>query len=302
METTAALGGVYLFIALGFAAKKFFAGKLDESSLVLVSIYFLQPFLVFWGITRTPIDRHVAAVPLAFGAFSLLFLALAYPAARAFFVDPKRRSVAVVTAIVGNTGNLGIPVGIALFGESSVIYTSIVNLVNVFVVYTVGVYFYSQGRFSIAQSLGNILRLPAIWFGLGALAFNLSGPKVPEALELPLRMGAYATMVLQLMIFGVYLARVRARSFDRRLLGFVVAAKYLAIPLAAWALLPLWGFSGERLGVLILELLVPTAVMNVNLAALYDCRPEETALVTFATSLVFLALMLLGGGAMLGRV
>ena len=168
------------------------------------------------------------------------------------------------------------------------LYTSLINLANVFLVYTAGVYFYSRGSFSIRESLLNILRLPAIWFGLGAIAFNLSGVSLPKALELPLQMGAYTTMVLQLMIFGIYLATVKAEAIRGGLALFVLSAKFVAIPLLAWLFLPLWGLDPLLFNILLLELIVPMAVMNVNLAALYDCRPDLVAFLTFLTSVLFL--------------
>jgi hypothetical protein len=39
---------------------------------------------------------------------------------------------------------------------------------------------------------------------------------------------------------------------------------------------------------LMLEMIVPMAVMNVNLAALYDSLPSQVAFLTFATSVIFL--------------
>ncbi|WP_456457613.1 AEC family transporter [Nitratifractor sp.] len=288
MDVVLSIGGIYLFILLGFLAKKYFAERIHESTLVLLSIYFLQPMLVFWGLTRRPIDRGAVETPGLFVGFILLFLLLAVPLAGRFFADLKERSIAIVSSIIGNTGNLGIPLGIALFGEASVLYTSMINLANVFLVYTVGVYFYSRGSFSVRESLLNILKLPAIWFGLGAIAFNLSGASLPRSLELPLTMGAYSTMVLQLMIFGIYLATVKLHRLRRELALFVVGAKFVVIPLLAWGFLPLVGLDPLLFNVLLLELIVPMAVMNVNLAALYDCRPDQVAFLTFLTSLIFL--------------
>ncbi|WP_457607331.1 AEC family transporter [Nitratifractor sp.] len=289
MDLALSVGGIYLFILLGFFGKLRFGERLHERTLVLISIYLLQPMLVFWGLTRAPIDRRAVEAPLLFVGFILLFLLLVLPLVHRLFRDPKERSVAVVSSIIGNTGNLGIPLGIALFGESSVLYTSIINLANVFLVYTVGVYFYSRGNFSVRESLLNILRLPPIWFGVGAIAFNLVGGRIPKPLELPLEMGAYATMVLQLLIFGIYLATVRREAVHRGLALFVMGAKFVAIPLLAWMLLPFWASDPLLFNVLLLELIVPMAVMNVNLAALYDCRPDQVALLTFLTSVVFLA-------------
>jgi len=282
------LAGIYLFILLGFVGKRRFAERLDERSLVLLSIYLLQPMLVFWGMTRRPIDHNVWESPLLFLAVIGLTLLLSTPLVRRFFRDEKERSIALVAVIVGNTGNLGIPLGIALFGEASVIYTSIINLANVFLVYTVGVYLYSRGSFSMRESLGNIIRLPAIWFGLGAIAFNLAGFQIPDSLEQPLEMGAYTTIVLQLLIFGIYLATVRKEQIRWPLLGFVSGIKFFVIPLLALAVLGAWAPNPLVHDLVLLELVVPMAVMNVNLAALYHCRPDQVAFLTFATSIVFL--------------
>ncbi len=282
------IAGIYIFIALGFAAKRHFAERIDEKTLVLVSVYLLQPMLVFWGLTVKPIDASVIKAPVVFTLFILGILVLVALPARHFFDDRKERSIATVASIIGNTGNLGIPLGIALFGEGSIIYTSIINLFNVFLVYTVGVYIYSKGSFSISESLKNIFRLPAIWFAFGAIAFNLLGLELPGGLEMPLSMGAYSTMVVQLMIFGIYLATVDKNDIPWRLLTFVTFVKFAFIPLAALMILSFLDLENIVYNVVLLELLVPMAVMNVNLAALYDCRPERVAFLTFATSAIFL--------------
>jgi len=293
MNLALSVAGIYLFIILGFAGKRLFGAKLDEKSLVLLSIYLLQPMLVFWGLTRRPIDASVLQTPLIFlGLLAIVLLLVAYPLRR-LFPDEKDRAVLLVGSIVGNTGNLGIPLGIALFGVGSVIYTSMINLANVFLVFTVGVYLYSRGSFSVAESLRNIFRLPGIWFGLIAIGYNLAGGEIPDALQMPLRMGAYATMVLQLMIFGIYLSTVRVSQIRWRLLGAVSAVKFLLIPLLAAVLVPSFGLDASVEKILLLEWVVPMAVMNVNLAALYDCRPEQVAFLTFATSLIFLPYLFL---------
>jgi len=288
MDVALSILGIYLFIALGFFGKLRFAQKLEEKSLVLLSIYLLQPMLVFWGLTSRLIDRTVLEAPLIFLGVLVLVLLLLAPLAGRFIVDPRERSIVLVAAIVGNTGNLGIPLGIALFGEESVIYTSIINLANVFLVFTVGVYLYSRGSFSVGESARNILKLPAIWFGGGAILFNLLGLEIPGALKLPLQMGAYATMVLQLMIFGIYLATVKVRQIRWPLLGWVSGVKFLLIPLLTYWVLSLFPLEPLVFDLILLELVVPMAVMNVNLAALYDCRPDQVAFLTFATSLIFL--------------
>ncbi len=288
MDLILSISGIYLFIILGYFGKLKFKERLDEKSIVLVSIYLLQPLLVFWGLTKHPIDSKALDASTLFLLSSAILLMLSWGLSLLFLNGIKERSVATVASVIGNTGNLGIPLGIALFGEESILYTSIINMVNVFIVYTLGVYFYSRGNFSITDSIKNIFKLPAIWFGIVAILFNISGFEIPKSLELPLKMGAYSTMVLQLMIFGIYLATVHSERIDIPLSIYVVVFKFIITPIFIYLLLSSIDVDILVRNVLILELIVPLAVMNVNLAALYDSLPKQVAFLTFITSVIFL--------------
>ena len=293
MQIGASIASIYFFILLGWLSKYFLKAQIDEKSLVLLSIYFLQPMLVFWGLTTQEIDLSIVQAPLLFFISIMIALVFSYFLAQFFFKEQKDRSIATVASIVGNTGNLGIPLGIALFGEASIIYTSIINLANLFIVNTVGVYFYARGEFSAQEAFIKIFKLPAIWFGFGAIAFNSAGLKVPQSLSLSLEMGAYTTMVLQLFIFGMYLYSVKVGDIDKKLFTFVSIMKFVAIPLIAIMILQLFTISDMLYNVILLELLVPLAVMNVNLSALYDCRVNQVTFLVFSSSLLFLGYLFL---------
>ncbi len=283
--------GIYLFIGVGYLAKRTFKEKMDERTITLLSVYFLQVFLTLWGLLKRPIDTTLLEAPLLYAAIVLSLLVLTFTLARRFFADAKERSVATVAALIGNTGNLGIPLGIALFGEQSVPFTTIVNLVNVFFVYTFGVYFYSRGSFSVRDSLRNIVRLPILWAALAALALNLAGYRLEGTLDKTLMMGAYASMVMQLVLFGIYLYDTKIGTLNKHLLGWTVGVKFLVVPLLTYAALAFTPFDPLVKGILFMEMLTPLAVANVNLSALYDCRPRTVTALVFVTSVLFLGII-----------
>jgi len=293
MDAIISIASIYFFILLGWLSKYLLKSQIDEKSLVLLSIYFLQPMLVFWGLTTQDIDLSVVEAPLLFFLVIMIALSISFFVANFLFTEQKDRSIATVASIVGNTGNLGIPLGIALFGESSILYTSIINLANLFIVNTIGVYFYARGEFSARDAFVKIFKLPAIWFGFLALGFNSAGLKVPESLSLSLEMGAYTTMVLQLFIFGMYLHSVKVGDIDKKLFAFVSVMKFVAIPVLAIMILPLFAISDLVYNVILLELLVPLAVMNVNLSALYECRVKQVTFLVFSSSFIFLGYLFL---------
>jgi len=293
MQTLFSLFSIYIFILLGFFAKQTFKDKLDEKTLVLISIYFLQPFLILWGFSSKTIDLEIIKAPLIFLFIVLVIFVFAFFISRFLFADRQDRSIFIVTSIIGNTGNLGIPIGLLLFGKDSVIYTTFINIINIFLVYIIGVFFYSLGSYSIKESIKNIFKLPAIWFVALAVFLNLSHFEYPKEFELPLKMGAYATMVVQLFIFGMYLKSVEFKKIEWKSFWSVNIFKFIFIPLITFFLLNMFELDRYVYNIILLELIVPIAVMNVNLASLYNCKPSKVAFLTFATSVLFLGYLVL---------
>lgn len=290
VETLFSLLGIYLFIAVGFGAKWAFKEKIDDRTITLLSVYFLQIFLTFWGLLKRPIDTELLFAPALYLGITLLSLLLMIPLARMLFSDTKERSIATVAALIGNTGNLGIPLGIALFGEMSVPYLTLINLVNVFVVYTIGVFYYSRGEFSVRRSLLNILKLPVLWAAMVAIALNLIGYVPSPAVDKTLMMGAYASMTMQLVLFGIYLYGIKLREINFRLTAWVNGTKFILIPVIAFVILGMIEMDPIVKGILFLELIVPLAVANVNLASLYNCTPRTVTVQVFITSVLFLGI------------
>lgn len=285
---------IYAFILLGFMAKRTLKEEMNEKGMILLSIYFLQPMLSFWGLSSRPIDFSLLQIPFLYIAISLICVVISSVIARFFFEDIKEKSIITICVIIGNTGNLGIPLGIALFGDASILYMSMINITNVFIVYTLGVFFYSRGNFSIKQSLFNIIKLPVIWFAAIALLMNIFDIKLHPAMQKPLEMGAYCTMVIQLVIFGMYLYNIKLRNINTKLLLHVSFIKFIITPLIAGFILYGWLNLDPMIATLIfIELIVPLAVTNVNLAALYECKPLDVTVLVFFTSLFFIPFFIL---------
>jgi len=291
LSTLLAITSIYLFILIGFIAKKTFKDEIDEKTLILISIYFLQPMLTFWGLTRAPIDFNLVLTPFLYFIIVTTVLFILVFSAKFLFDDDKDRSIFIAASLIGNTGNLGIPLGIALFGESSVPYTSIINIANVFFIYTVGIYFYAKSSYSMKESIKSMLKIPIIWFAIVALVFNYMEYSIHPQLELVLQMGAYSTIVLQLIIFGVYLSKIEVKSHNYKLSMSVSFAKLILLPAVGIIVVLISPLPNDIATILIISLLTPLAVNNVNIAALYNCKPYDVTAVVFVSTVLFLFLI-----------
>ena len=293
LETLLSILFVYIFILLGYIAKQIFKEEMDSRTLTLFSVYFLQGFVTVWGFSTTKLSSEHILVPLYYIGIIILILIPTLLVAKKLFKEPKERAIFSIAGLVGNTGNIGIPLGIALFGMESVIYTTLINLANVFVVYILGVYIYSRGSFSIKKSLLNIVKIPIVPASLVAILLNINNiPIIPQIQEL-FKMGAYAGIVLQLFLLGTFLSGIQLEAIKKSLFITVLSQKFIVIPLATAFILSFTHLSPFVQGVIFMEMMVPLAVANINLASLYDCKPQEVTGLILVSTLMFVPILFL---------
>ncbi|MDT8338124.1 MAG: AEC family transporter [Sulfurimonas sp.] len=286
--------GIYIFILIGFIAKMSFKESIDDKTITLINVYFLQIFLTFWGLLIHPVDITLLYAPSVYLVIVAMVLLISALVAKRLFEDKKEYSIATVAAIIGNTGNLGIPLNIAIFGEESIPYTTIINLMNVFVVYTIGVYYYSRGSFDVKTSLKNIVKLPILWAAVAAIILSMQGYKPNDEIMKVLMMGAYASIVMQLFLFGLYLYGTEVKEISKKLTLWIISIKFLFLPATAFLILYNIEMDSMIKGIIFLELLMPLAIANVNFASLYDCKPKIVTALVFISSVLFLGVIFAG--------
>jgi len=282
---------VYVFIILGYMAKRIFKEEMSTKTLTLMSVYFLQPFVTIWGFSTAKLHAEHIYVPLLYLTIILTILIPTIAIGKMLFADPKERAIFSIAGFVGNTGNIGIPLGIALFGEQSVIYTTLINIANVFVVYIIGVYIYSRGSFSIKDSLFNIVKIPIIPASVVAILINIYDIPLSTQIEEFFKMGAYAGIVLQLFLLGTFLQGIRIKELHPKLMLGTLSQKFIIVPLATAFILSYTDLSLFVQGIVFMEMMVPLAVANINLASLYDCKPKDVTTLILLSTLIFIPLL-----------
>ncbi len=282
---------VYVFILLGYMAKRIFKDDMNPKTLTLMSVYFLQPFVTIWGFSTAKLHVEHVYVPLLYLGIILTLLLPTILLGKLIFTDIKERAIFSIAGFVGNTGNIGIPLGMALFGEQSVIYTTLINIANVFVVYIIGVYIYSRGSFSIRDSLFNIIKIPIIPASIVAIFININNINLSSQIEEFFKMGAYAGIVLQLFLLGTFLQGIKIRELHARLFIGTVTQKFVIVPLFTFIVLQFTDLPPLVQGVIFMEMMVPLAIANINLASLYNCRPKDVTTLILLTTLLFIPVL-----------
>ncbi len=289
--------GLYAFILGGFFVKRIFPKEIDAKTLTVVTVYFLQPMLAFWGFTKAPLSLEI----LKAGVFFLLIcvLVLGISALLFFRVPNKERVLYIFTGTNGNTGNMGIPLASIFFGPVGVVTATMINVFNIFWNVTFGVYFFARGTFSIKKSLLQIFTMPLLWAGILGIVLNLNEVVFPEKIQTILEMGAHASIVLQLFLLGVFWAGVPLKQFSLGLNAWLNIQKFMLLPFLGFICFWLLGksllsdyftFSETVKSVILLQLMVPMAVSNANLATLYNVLPVKVSEGVLSTTVLFLLL------------
>lgn len=291
IETLISILFIYVFILLGYMAKRIFKKDMNTKTLTLMSVYFLQPFVTVWGFSTAKLHGDHFYVPFIYLGIILALLIPTILLGKMLFADPKERAIFSIAGFVGNTGNIGIPLGIALLGEQSVIYTTLINIANVFIVYIIGVYIYSRGSFSIKDSLLNIVKIPIIPASIVAILINIYDVALSTQIIEFFKMGAYAGIVLQLFLLGTFLQGIRIKELHPKLFIGTISQKFVIIPIATAFILSYTDLSLFVQGVIFMEMMVPLAVANINLASLYDCRPRDVTSLILLSTLFFIPLL-----------
>jgi predicted permease len=290
-ETLLSIIFVYIFIFLGYLAKRIFKEEMDRKTLTIFSVYFLQGFVTVWGFSTAKLSTEHLLVPFYYIGIIFLLLLPTLFLAKKFIKDPKERAIISIAGFVGNTGNIGIPLGIALFGMESVIYTTLINIANVFVVYILGVYIYSRGSFSIGESLFNIIKIPIIPASMFAIVINVSNIHIAPQIQEFFKMGAYAGIVLQLFLLGTFMYGIKLTALKKSLFFMVMSQKFIIIPLATAFILSFTDLSLFIQGVILMEMMVPLAIANINLASLYECKPKDVTALILLSTLIFIPIL-----------
>lgn len=287
------LGPIFLIVGLAVLIDRRFAP--DPRAFSRVVIYLFSPFFIFNGIARSDLQATEIGMIVAMATLSVLLMALvAWGLARLFRFDRKLESAFMISVILINAGNYGLPVNEFAFGAAGLQRAIIFFVVTSVASNTLGVYLASRGTASIRQSLLNVLAVPLPYAAILGLIFNARSVVLPLAIERVVTLLSQATVPCMLIILGLQLSHTSVKGRLSPIL-LATATRLGIAPLIAFPLAALLGLSGVTRQVSIIQASMPTAVMGGVLATEFGSDAEFTTaviLVSTLASIVTLSILL----------
>jgi hypothetical protein len=212
---------------------------------------------------------------------------------------PPTQGTTLLAAMLGNTGYLGFPITLTLFGDSGFAWALFYDLLGtVLGAYGAGALIAShygtkrhdgKGFVGVLAVVQQALRNPTIWaFGLALLYRD----PLPPMLEQGLWAIAWGTISLCLLLIGMRLSQLTSLQQLRRV-ALPLCLKMLLLPLIMWGMM--FGLSIPPIAkqVIVLQTAMPPAFATVVLTEHYQLDPEfAVAVVAIGTLGLLLTLPL----------
>ncbi|NJL79859.1 MAG: AEC family transporter [Richelia sp. RM2_1_2] len=198
----------------------------------------------------------------------------------------------ILSAMVGNTGFLGYPIALSIYGTEYFAWALFYDLLgSLFGTWGLGVALAARFGGSAANFWQNIKVLlinPALWsFGFGLLFRQV---KIPQVAEFYLEKFGWSGIILSLVLMGMRLSRLHSWQNVPQA-GASVAIKMLLVPLILGISLPLLGVTGTPAQIILLQTAMPPAFSTLIIAEAFKLD-SDLAVSTIALGTVLLLVTL----------
>lgn len=268
----------YAWVKLGFEYRLAFVTRLSMTLAV--------PCLIFTALMQARID------PAALTALSLAALAAYGAVSLGMIILVKLAGLQTRTyaapLIFGNTGNLGLPLGLFAFGPDGLSLAVVVFAIMAVWSFTFGVWLVAGGG-----SPWRVLREPMVGATLLGGLFLWQGWKTPTFLTNALELIGQMAIPLMLITLGVAVARLRPGRLGRAVV--LAAIKVMICAGLAWGAGVFFDLGPMALAVLILQVATPVAVTSYMLAEKYGADADAVAgmvVVSTLLSVLYLPVLL----------
>ncbi len=281
---------LYILIILGLLSAKLL--KVHKETVAVLLIYLVVPVVVFNGVYKTHLNLSKLSLPILFYIVCCCMCLLFYRFAKLFWTD-STKNILAFGAGSANSGYLGLPVAIALFGDNAV--GPVVLCIMGFTLYenTLGFYITARSHFSVRDSIQRLIRLPTVYTFFLAVILNLAKVPLGEIYENTAVNFQATYSILGMMIIGMGLAGVNHMNFDGKYVAMAFLAKFIVWPLIIVSIIILDSiffqfYDPLTCKVMVLMSIVPMAANTVAYAALMKVHPEKAAVAVLLSTLVAL--------------
>ncbi|MCL6471217.1 MAG: AEC family transporter [Firmicutes bacterium] len=280
---------VLILISVGFLSKKVGLLKKEHTAaLNNIIIYLTMPALIFRAIFEAKISLSLINIPILAIAIGSVSMAIAFVVGRFLRLRRPTLGALILVAAIGNTGYLGYPLTLQLFGLQNLVKAVFYDLAGTVVfTFTIGLivaqrYGESEGKVNILKEMFTFPPLLGLFAAL-IPALALKGIGLPKFLADTIGFLADATVPLVMLTIGLSLEPARAKDY-KLAIAVVILIKLFLTPLVALFSGVMVGMAGTDLGVIVLEASMPSFLLSLVIGLRYRLDIDFLATVIVVTT------------------
>jgi predicted permease len=191
----------------------------------------------------------------------------------------------LIVAMFVNGGNYGLTLLQLRYGDDGLSRGVVYFVTSTVMVYTIGVLIASLGLVSGRETLKRMARLPAVYAAiLAIIVYGLRIP-IPTPIMGGITIAGSGAIPMMLLVLGMQIADVRPDD-GNNFIWPAVGLRLLGGPLLGMAVAALLGLRGIGRSAMIIESAMPTAVINLILAAEFGLPTSTVARIVVISTLI----------------
>ncbi|ADG13503.1 Auxin Efflux Carrier [Methanocaldococcus infernus ME] len=261
----------------------------DRVTLNNIVIYLTMPSTIFLTILKHAKQAELLnflKLPVALFLTNLLIALIVYYLGKLLKLDKKLLGSLILVSMLGNTGFLGYPVVLEMFGDEGLLRAIFCDMGGVFATMLLGTYVgisFGENKGSVIKELLKFPPLITMAFSVLLVYFGFNLSYLPEFILKFLKYLSSATVPLIMMSLGLSLSP-SALKFGVKY-GLVASFfRFIFSPMLALALSFLFNIQGLERNVLLVESSMPSAMMCLVLGTLYKLDVKAIASSIFITT------------------
>ncbi|HYE68053.1 MAG TPA: AEC family transporter [Anaerovoracaceae bacterium] len=284
---------VFSISFIGYAANKMKWLPIESTkylSMLLINI--ASPCLVLYSMSQQELtDATIASVIQVAGLMLLALITATFIsvfAVRIMKVPVADRGVYQALLVLTNSGFMGFPLSLAVFGEKGLFLMIIANAVFTLYTYSAGIIMLISGRdekLTIKAAVKSMISIPVVASIVGLLIFSI-GIQLPSLLEGFLDTVGGITIPLSMIIIGIQLAESKAIEVLKNIHLFeTLLLKLIVFPVSLFLILMWLPVIPFVFCIVIFAMAMPSAAIIPVLSEIYDTNAKLAAQAVFITTM-----------------
>lgn len=290
MENIVVMVTLFAIVIVGFVAGKlgYMGGDFDKRLSSLV-VDITCPALILSSTMSGQLPDRKMILPLLLISLLTYILLTGVALLVPRWLTKRRDDEGVVgfALMFGNVGFIGYPVVASIFGHEAVFYAAVLNVVNTFAVFTIGVMLIMGGRGAYTFRMKVLWSTPMLAAYMAILIVALGIGDVPRVISQPLTLIGQITVPAALLIIGSSMSHLSVRTMLGNSTVYTTTVFRLALlPLALFFLFSALGFRQLVVNINTVVIAMPVATYGTILCLKHGRDTTLITEVTFITTLL----------------